>query len=161
RALQLPLWVGPAHSGSWFDPTRSGEGFTLQILDDGSALAVWFTYPPAGSAARQAWIIAQGGRIDGDRIHFETVLTTRGPLFGPGYDPAQLQVIPWGSLDFQFFDCNSGQFSYTGPPAWGSGTRSIVRLTALSELECSGKRLVGSNGARTLAGLQQRSGGIF
>jgi len=161
RALQLPLWVGPAHSGSWFDPTRSGEGFTLQILDDGSALAVWFTYPPAGSAARQAWIIAQGGRIDGDRIHFETVLTTRGPRFGPGYDPAQLQVIPWGSLDFQFFDCNSGQFSYTGPLAWGSGTRSIVRLTALSELECSGKRLVGSNGARTLAGLQQRSGGIF
>lgn len=60
-----PLWVGPAYSGSWYDPSRSGEGFTLQILEDGSALAVWFTYPPVGSAARQAWIIAEGGLAGG------------------------------------------------------------------------------------------------
>jgi hypothetical protein len=156
-----PLWVGPAYSGSWYDPSRSGEGFTLQILEDGSALAVWFTYPPVGSAARQAWIIAQGGHIEADRIVFDTVLTTRGPRFGPAYDPARLQIIPWGSLEFRFFDCNSGEFTYAGPPGWGSGTRPLVRLTALSELECSGKRLVGAGGARTLAGLQQRAGAIF
>ena len=154
-----PLWVGPAHSGSWYNPSRSGEGFTLQILDNGTALAVWFTYPPAGSAARQAWIFAQDGHIDGDRIRFATVFTTRGPRFGSTYDPAQLQVIPWGSLEFHLFDCNNGEFTYAGPPGWGSGTRGFVRLTALSELECSGKRLVA--GARLLSGLQQRGGGIF
>jgi hypothetical protein len=156
-----PLWIGPAHSGSWFNASRSGEGFTLQILDDGSALAVWFTYPPIGSASRQAWIFAQGGHIDGEHLHFDTVFTTRGPSFGPQFDPARLQIIPWGSLDFRFVDCNSGEFTYAGPPGWGSGTRQLVRLTALSELECSGKRLVGTGGARTLAGLKQRSGGIF
>lgn len=157
----VPLWVGPAYSGSWFNASRSGEGFTLQILDNGTALAVWFTYPPAGSAARQAWIFAQGGHVDGDRILFDTVFTTRGPSFGSGYDPARLQVIPWGTLEFRFVDCNSGEFTYAGPTGWGSGTRSFLRLTALSELECSGKRLTGGGGARTLAGLTQRSGGIF
>src|SRR3977135_2241733 len=93
-----PLWVGPAFSGSWFDPARSGEGFTLQVLDNGTALAVWFTYPPAGSAARQAGVMAQDGRIEGDRIRFQTVFTTRGPRFGAQFDPAQLQLVPWGAL---------------------------------------------------------------
>jgi hypothetical protein len=155
-----PLWVGPALSGSWYTIGRSGEGFTLQILEDGSALAIWFTYPPAGSAASQAWIIAQG-HSDADRIVFDSVLTTRGPRFGPTYDPAQLQATAWGSLALHFFDCNNGEFTYSGPAGWGSGTRPLQRLTALSELECSGKKFVGTRGARTLDGLQQRGGAIF
>jgi hypothetical protein len=44
-ALVAALSIGPAFSGSWYSPERSGEGFTLQILDNGSALALWFTYP--------------------------------------------------------------------------------------------------------------------
>ena len=48
------LAITPAYSGSWFGPDRSGEGFTLQILE-GKAHALWFTYPPAGSDAQQAW----------------------------------------------------------------------------------------------------------
>ena len=68
-AQEVPRWVGSAHSGSWFSES-SGEGFTIQILDSGSVLALWFTYPPAGAAGEQAWIIASGGRIDGDRIRF-------------------------------------------------------------------------------------------
>jgi hypothetical protein len=155
-----PLWIGPAMSGSWYTVGRSGEGFTLQILEDGSALAIWFTYPPAGSAAHQAWIIAQG-HSETNRIVFDSVSTTRGPRFGPSYDPAQLQAIPWGSLELHFFDCNNGEFTYTGPASWGSGTRPLTRLTALSELECTGKKQIGIGGARTLAGLQQRGGAIF
>src|SRR5262245_50422349 len=55
-----PIWAGPAHSGSWYAAERNGEGFTLQILENGTAHAIWFTYPPAGSAAQQAWIYASG-----------------------------------------------------------------------------------------------------
>ena len=32
--------------------------------------------------------------------------------------------------------------NYAGPSAWGSGSRSLTRLTALAELECTGKRHV-------------------
>ncbi len=156
-----PLWVGPAFSGSWYTPERSGEGFTLQILDSGRALALWFTFPPAGSAAAQAWIYAEGGRIEGDRIRFEGAFTTRGPRFGAGYDPAALQVIAWGTLEFRFLDCNRGELSFSGPAGWGSGTRSIERLTSLSELECGGKRRLTASGARALAGLRQKSGAWF
>src|SRR5205814_1068251 len=132
--LAAALWVGPAMSGSWYTPDRSGEGFTLQVLDDGSALALWFTYPPAGSAASQAWIYADGGRILGERIVFEHAITTRGPRFGPGYDASQLRVEPWGTLELRFASCNEAEVTYAGPAGWGSGTRRLARLTALAEL---------------------------
>ncbi len=156
-----PQWTGPAFSGSWYTPSRNGEGFTLQMLDRGTALVVWFTYPPAGSAATQAWILAQDGRVDGDRIRFENAFTTRGPRFGSGFDPGDLQVLPWGTLEFRFLDCNRGEVSFAGPPGWGSGAREIMRLTALSELECEGKRRLGASGARSMDGLRSRSGSWF
>jgi hypothetical protein len=160
-AQEVPYWVGPAHSGSWYSPERSGEGFTMQILDNGSVLALWFTYPPAGAAGEQAWIIASGGRIEGDRIRFAQAVTTRGPRFGPAFDPALVQMIPWGTLDFRFTACNEAEIDYAGPPAWGSGSRRLARLTALSELECTGKRQVTVRGARAIEGLGSRSGMWF
>jgi hypothetical protein len=159
--LLAALWIGPAMSGSWYSPDRNGEGFTLQVLDNGTAHALWFTYPPAGSTAQQAWIYASAGRIDGDRIVFDNAITTRGPRFGAGYDPAQLQLLPWGTLEFQFTACNEAQVTYAGPAAWGSGTRQVTRLSALADLECTGKQRVHVGGARTLAGLRNRSGAWF
>jgi len=159
--LLAALWVGPAMSGSWYTPERNGEGFTLQVLDNGTAHALWFTYPPAGSTAQQAWIYASGGRVEGERIRFEGAFTTRGPRFGPTFDPAAVQVIPWGTLEFRFTTCNQAELTYAGPAAWGSGTRTVTRLTALAELECTGKRRLGASGARTMAGLRARSGAWF
>ena len=159
--LLAALWIGPAMSGSWYSPERNGEGFTLQVLDNGTAHAIWFTYPPAGSPAQQAWIYASGGRIDGDRIIFDSAITTRGPKFGPSYDPAQLQLLPWGTLEFQFTTCNQASVTYAGPAAWGSGTRQVTRLSALADLQCTGKQRVHASGARTIQGLRNRSGAWF
>jgi len=160
-AKAMSFWAGPGLSGSWFTPSRGGEGFVLQVLADGSALAIWFTYPPEGSPAQQAWIYAQDGRLDGDRIRFVSAATTRGPRFGPGYDPSAFRFVPWGSLEFRFIDCNRGEVTWAGPAGWGSGTREITRLSSVGELECAGKKQVHPSGARTLAGLRQRSGAWF
>ncbi|MCB1613980.1 MAG: hypothetical protein KDI60_19810, partial [Xanthomonadales bacterium] len=71
-------WVGPGVSGAWFDPARNGEGVILQVLPNGRALAIWFTYPPTGESGDQAWLIAQDGEIDGDRIRFTQVYRPLG-----------------------------------------------------------------------------------
>jgi len=160
-ASLAPLWVGPAFSGSWYTTTRSGEGFTLQVLDSGGAEVIWFTYPPAGSPTKQAWILAADGKIDGNRIRFENAFTTRGPKFGPAFDPSAVEILPWGTIEFEFTSCGEGTFIYSGPAAWGSGARPISRLTSVSELECSGKRNLHPSGARTLAGLRSRSGSWY
>jgi hypothetical protein len=159
--LAAALAIGPAFSGSWYAPERNGEGFTMQILENGKAHALWFTYPPAGSNARQAWIYASDGIVDGDTIRFPSAYTTRGPRFGPQFDPNAVQLIPWGTIEFRFTGCNSGQVSYSGPAAWGSGGYDVTRLTALSELECSGKRRVSGTGARLIEGMRARSGSWY
>jgi hypothetical protein len=159
--LLAALWIGPAMSGSWFSPDRSGEGFTLQVLDNGTVHAIWFTYPPTGSPGQQAWIYASGGRIEADRIIFDNASTTRGPRFGASFDASQLQFIPWGTIQFQFTSCNQAEVTYSGPTGWGSGTRQVTRLTALAELECTSKKRVHASGARTIEGLRNRSGAWF
>lgn len=152
-----PLWISSAFSGSWYTPSRSGEGFIVQVLDNGSVVAIWFTFPPEGSVAQQAWVFAQGGTIDGNRVRFDQVFTTRGPRFGAGFDPAARVLQPWGTLEITFSDCNTGEVSYAGPAQWGSATRAIQRLTSIDELGCGPKQRLTNSGARSLAGLRQRS----
>jgi hypothetical protein len=159
--IATPLWAGPAFSGSWFSADRAGEGFILQVLDNGTALLLWFTFPPSGSSAQQAWIYADGGAVEGDRIRFTNAVTTHGGRFGATSGPVIVQRIPWGSVEFQFTGCNAGTVTYAGPPTWGSGTRSIVRLTEHAELGCGGKQRLTSGGTRAMAGLRQRSGGWY
>lgn len=149
--------IGPAFSGSWYSRDRSGEGFVLEILDSGEAIAMWFTYPPLGSTAKQAWILAQGGKIRGNVIEFSTVFTTRGPRFGPAFNPDDFLSTPWGSLRLEFSDCLNGRVHYSGPSAWGSGSREISRLTEIAELTCAGKTQMETNGARRKSSLKQVS----
>jgi hypothetical protein len=161
ETLISPLWVGPAFSGSWYSPDRSGEGFILQVLDNGSALLLWFTYPPAGSTASLAWIYADGGAVEGDRILFSSAVTTRGGRFGATSGGVQAQRIPWGTVEFRFTSCNAGEVTFAGPAAWGSGTRQLVRLTELAELGCAGRTRISASGARVIEGLRQRSGAWY
>lgn len=128
--------VTPAHSGAWFDPARDGEGWILQILDDGSASLVWYTYPPSGSSDAQAWLIASNGRIAGNRIRFDAVQQVRGGRFGAGFDAAAVQVDDWGTLSLSFDGCAAAQLDYAGPGDWGSGQRSLQRLTCLAGQPC-------------------------
>ena len=77
---------GPQHSGHWYTPGRSGEGWMLEILSPQQALLYWFTYDDAG---RQRWLTSVG-RIDAGGIDFDPVVLTTGGRFGPGFDPGQI-----------------------------------------------------------------------
>jgi len=154
-------WPGPAVSGAWFDPARSGEGFILEYLINGEVLVIWFTYPPAGEPGQQAWMIASGGRISGNHVVFDQVVQASGGVWGDAFDPADIVNRTWGTLDFEFHDCNAATVRYAGPAAYGSGERSLARLTALDQLDCAGTRALTPNGGRALAGLRGKSGAWF
>lgn len=155
-------WVGPAVSGSWFDPARNGEGVIVQFVADGSANAFWFTYPPDGEAGEQAWMVGQGGVVDGDTLRFDTVYRPMGARFGDGFDPADVVLVPWGTMELQFADCGNATLRYAGPAAFGAGEHALVRLTEIDEVDCAGasRDLLG-NGARAPSGLRSRSGAWF
>lgn len=156
-----PFWVGPAASGAWFDPARSGEGWMIEMQQDGTAVAVWFTYAPEGEAAGQRWILGQGGVVAGERIVFETTYVMSGGRFGPQFDPTDVVVAPWGRLEFVFHDCEHGELSYRGPAAYGSGVRGFQRSLALHETGCTLARATTERGARAQASLQSIAGTWF
>lgn len=128
--------VGPGHSGHYFVPARSGEGWLLEILDDSQAAISWFTYPPADTGgAEQAWVVGVG-EILGGRIVFEDMLATR--LVDPEA-PIQsdnLELLPWGKLTLEFGHCGHGRAAYDSPLFDSAGELDFVRLIAIEGLPC-------------------------
>lgn len=128
--------VSPGHTGLWYDPDRSGEGWVLEVLTDDRALVYWYTYDEDGN---QRWLTSVGEVVTGGddpRIEFPELMVTHGGRFGPDFDPDEVvrEVVGDGSIRFN--DCNHGEFSYQ---AFGQDqTIPVVRLTRTMGAPCGG-----------------------
>lgn len=123
---------GPQHSGHWYTPGRSGEGWMLEILSPQQALLYWFTYDDAG---RQRWLTSVG-RIDAGGIDFDPVVLTTGGRFGPGFDPGQIVHQAVGRARVAFADCQTGSLSFD---VFGQQmTLPWQRITSAMGLPCPG-----------------------
>lgn len=158
---QNATWVGPWSSGSWFAADRSGEGIILQFLPDGSAALLWFTFPSSGENASQAWLIASGGRVQGDSLLFTDVRQPAGARFGEAFNSADVVSTVWGQIQLRFVDCQNLQLSWQGLPAYGQGGRDLIRLSSLDQVDCTVGPSLTSSGMRSAAGLRSKSGAWF
>lgn len=119
-------------SGSWYDPSHSGEGYVLEVLADMRALVYWFSFDAQGA---RRWFFGTG-RIDGDRLVFDELFTTAGGVFGPDFDPDAVTVAPWGSLELDL-TCSTGTARFAPTEAgFPPGTLDLVRLSRLGGLAC-------------------------
>jgi hypothetical protein len=66
--------IDPTISGSWFSPQRSGEGFSLMLLESGQPLIYSFSYTPEGE---QLWYF-EIGRSGEKFLDWPNLLETRG-----------------------------------------------------------------------------------
>ncbi len=121
-----------AMTGSWYDPSHTGEGWAIEVLADGRAVVTWYTYDLQGA---QMWLIGVG-EITGNSIHIDEMLVTQGAVFGLDFDPDDVILSNWGILDIEFDECDSAEVSYQSNGEFGSGTLQAIRLTALAGLEC-------------------------
>jgi hypothetical protein len=119
-------------SGSWYDPGRAGEGYVLEILADQRVLAFWFGFDGEG---QRRWLVGTGG-IDRDSLVFEDMYTASGGIFGSGYDPDDVTLADWGSLQLQL-GCDQGTARFEAAAAdFPPGTLNLQRLTWLDGLHC-------------------------
>ena len=160
-AADSRYWIGPGVSGAWFDPARSGEGVIVQLLPDGRAFAVWFTYPAAGEAGQATWLLGAEGRREGNVLRFEDVVEPAGARFGSGFNEADVDYRAWGSLELAFDACDRMTLRWQGRDGYGSGERLLQRLSVLDEIDCGGGRRLTASGGRSLDGLRSRSGAWF
>ena len=127
-----PVREYAGQSGSWYDPTHSGEGYTLQWMSRDEAVLIWFTYDSDGN---QRWMLGTG-QFDDGKIVFPELNTHRGPGFGEAFDPAHLKTIEWGQLTLEI-DCNAGKANWDSEePGFGSGQHELERLTLLEQPAC-------------------------
>lgn len=126
--------VQAAHSGTYLTPGRDGEGWLVEVLNDTTALIIWFTFTPVDSdTGVQAWF-GGVGNIDGNRIVVDSANITNGGIFGSQFDPAEVVRNPWGSITFEFDGPNSGNMNFSGLPEYGADMRAFVRLSGIAGL---------------------------
>lgn len=80
--------------GSWYDPARSGEGFTQQVLHDGRMFVYWFSFSPwPEETGRQFWAV--GATTPGDtHVHYEPVFSPEGGRFAQGLGDPSAEFDP-------------------------------------------------------------------
>jgi hypothetical protein len=131
--------IGAGHSGHYYVPARSGEGWLLEILDDERAAISWFTYPPQGGEdGDQAWVVGVG-EIEGRRIVFEDMLATRLTDPNAPIEADNITQRPWGRLEMDFGHCGFGQAHYDSPLFEDSGTLDFARLITIDGLPCGSR----------------------
>lgn len=132
-------------SGAWFNPARSGEGFSLEVTADGNAVVYWYTYKADGSG-RQAWMIGQApiavapGASADLEIRVSSMLMPSGGRHGPDFDPDQVSLLDWGELDLRFHgpDFDRGEIAWDSKmEGYGSGGYAIERLARPVLADCA------------------------
>ncbi len=120
-------------TGSWYDPSHDGEGWIIETINEDTAVIYWFTYDSMGD---QAWLTGVAQR-NGNRLKAD-MLVTSGASFGPEFDPADVELLSWGSLEITFADCNAATAVYDSELVeFGSGSLLPQRLTTLDGLDCA------------------------
>jgi hypothetical protein len=153
-ALCAGALIGPAgavsitreFTASWYDPAHSGHGFNFEVIGSGASktmLGYWYTYDAQG---KPSWMFATGPVV-GDQAQL-TGYATLGGAFGNSFDPRNVQVQAWGTLNVDFDDCNHGTVHFNpNDPALVDGSMPITRLTSLYNSSCSGGVSDDTNGS--------------
>ena len=102
-------------SGNWFNAATSGQGLTIEVNSNSSALfAAWYTYVPSGTTAGpagQRWYTAQATYTPGMRSIPVTIYETTGGMFDTPTPPGQT-TTPVGSGTLAFQSCSAATFAY-------------------------------------------------
>ncbi len=83
-----------------------GEGIFMEMLGNGKALVYLFSYRPDGSPF---WALGIGNVVgNGIVIPAADFQTTQGATFGLGFDPNDVERLPFAELSISFPNCSNG-----------------------------------------------------
>lgn len=123
-------------SGSWFDPARSGEGYSVYLFDAAGAqqaVVTWYTYDENGEQLTLTGV----GTVEGQTIQVDVLSTLYGAeMFSGSAGVSQMEM---GSLSMTWNECRVAQVNYDLTlSGLGTGTMQIHQLSGLTNTECGG-----------------------
>ena len=132
-------------SGVWFDPERDGEGFVVEVNEDGRGIVYWFSYMPTDTNLPdrlpqagdwQAWMMGAGS-FEGERLIIDPILRPRDTGFAAPGDTDHISAEPWGTLTLHFHDDDQGLAEFDSlDEEFGSASFLIQRLARPLLAEC-------------------------
>ncbi len=123
-------------TGQWFNPQRSGEGFFIEIIK-GNPMQIGIAMYSFDADGDPLWVVGNVAIDANDEIVGIPVFEFNGPVWGPGYDPDDLNTIPFGTITVSFPTCDTALFSVQTSGALPSGDYSLVRLTSVEGVGCT------------------------
>jgi len=108
--MVTPLEIGPAHSGSWFNESQSGHGFSIEFgVLDGAPLAIvyWYIYDSVGNPIFMTGV----GTPVGNTV--EIAFTSPVGMQYGVFDPESVDRPDGGTAVFEFIDRDNAVFNYT------------------------------------------------
>lgn len=121
-----------AMSGTYYSPSRSGEGVLVDFGQVGGTPVVFFTWYTYGSGTQQ-WLVGSNTFAETDRRVVIDLINTSGASFGSGFRPADVARNPWGSVALSFPTCDTMTLTYhktNGETATQTLSRVLGRLDA-------------------------------
>lgn len=129
------LSVRPGITGTWYDPSQSGQGFNFEVISPTQLVVFFYTSDNLGNNI----FLAGVGPYD-DTTATIPLYTTNGGFFPPNFDPTKISRGYWGKLSVVFTDCNSGSTEWTVDPRYSAsfadGGLPIKRITSIPGLSC-------------------------
>jgi ELWxxDGT repeat protein len=132
--LIKPLpWMG-AVTGSWYDPSTSGQGFVLHAIDDNRTVISFYGFEHDGTPL---WLTGLGkDTLEAGRSNEITMYISSGGKFG-AFEPGQIDNLPWGTLNITFNTCRKATAVLDGQS--GKQTMDMNLLAGMDGLECYAK----------------------
>jgi hypothetical protein len=122
-------------SGAWYNPNANGEGFVVEVNENGHGVVYWFTYTPDGSG-EQAWMMGDG-HFEGQTLIIDNLLQPVGTRFGQDFYTGEIDFAHWGRLEMTFDDDLNGYVRFDSVlDGYGSGEYPIERLARAKLAEC-------------------------
>jgi len=117
------------NTGSWYDPSRPGEGLVVEVLENNRAIVLWMTYDNEGN---QMWLQGMGD-IDPDAgynglLTIDDMWIFSGSYWGSEFNAADVTARQFGTISLDFYICIYANMTYDSPE-FGSGTLRLTRLT--------------------------------
>ena len=132
--------INVGHNGNWWSGTsRDGEGAQIEISDGGNGSLVFvatiYSYAPGGG---QIFLIGVG-TPEGETVNIDLFITEGGD-WGEGFDPANVNQVPFGSGVVTSGGCEALSMVLTPnqtylDAGYSEFTLDLIRLTT-SLIEC-------------------------
>jgi len=119
-------------SGSWFNPERSGEGYTVYVFDQGGkqhAEVTWYSYDETGNQLTLKGV----GPVTNRTITVTTLQSYQGAELFSG----SATETTMGTLTMTWDKCRTAQVDYDlSSSNMGSGGMEIQQLSNLADTDC-------------------------